>query len=492
MFFKLFSLEWKSFFRSANLGRSVGTKLLLGFLGVYFFLSFLGFGIGLYFIVKEIYPSENPVSVVNSFLLMWFIGEFLMRFLMQKLPVTEIKPLLTQRVKRNSIVHFLLAKTSYSFYNLATPTVGIPFVMVCLNKDVLNIPQAFAWVIALLGMSYAINYLNIWIQKRFSRNIKALLPIIGTIIVMVGLEYFQVYSFSKLFGSLIDLIVRYPILAFLPVLFAGLAYFLAFQDLKKNLYLDAYIEEQAQALKASDLSWTNRFGVLAPFLRLDLQLIWRNKRTKNVVVMCFFFLFYGIIFYTNPKYTDSVMICFAGVFISGIFIINYGQFIPAWDSSYFPFLKTRAISMNNYLEAKALLMYLSVLILLILSTPYAYFGWDIVYTNVACAIYNAGVNIPIILVFGAYNRKRIDLSQASMFNYQGIGAAQWLVGIPLLVLPIILWGGMKAITDVHGANLLLIGIGVIGLVLRKVLMKGIAEMYVEKRYDMIEGFRQKD
>ncbi len=492
MFFRLLKLEWKSFFRSANLGRGLGVKIFLGFLAVYFLVSFLGLGIALYPIMEEVYPGEQPIKMVNGFLLLWFVGEFVMRFLLQNLPVMDIKPLLTKRITRKNILHFLLAKTSYSFYNFLTLVTAVPFAIYSYHMQSISLLQMLAWLIAVAGIVYSSNFFIFWVQKRFSNNLKALIPFIVICLGLYAIEYFGVYSISNLFGSFFDAVLQYPILCLVPVLLAVISYWVTYKDLKENLYLDAYMEEKQGFSGAADLSWTSRFGALAPFLQLDLKLIWRNKRTKSALWLSLAFLAYGLFFYTNPKFDGGNMMVFVGVMITGIFIINFGQYIPAWDSSYFPLLRTRPITMEKYLEAKAVLMYGSALILMVLSTPYLYFGWDKVYTNFACAIYNVGINVPVILFFGAYNKKRIDLSAGSAFNYQGIGAAQWLVGIPLLLAPTLIWFGVSFLKDQNTANLVLIALGLIGLLLRKVIIKGIAEMYVEKRYVMLEGFKQKD
>ena len=43
--FKLFTgLQWKSFFRSATFGKSLGLKILMGFFGVYMLVSLAGAG----------------------------------------------------------------------------------------------------------------------------------------------------------------------------------------------------------------------------------------------------------------------------------------------------------------------------------------------------------------------------------------------------------------------------------------------------------------
>lgn len=492
MFLKLLYLEWKAFFRSANFAKGLAVKALLGFLGLYFLIVFVSLGIGLYPASKKLFPNEEPLLLINQYLLVWFAMEMFIRFLMQNLPVVDTKPLLIQRIPKSKIIHVLLLKSIVSFYNFLTPLVVIPFVIINAIKSEFSLLSLIGWLVAVIGVIIALNYLNFWLQRKFSANLKALLPIILFCLLLTGLQYFGVFSITNLFGKFFNLILDFPVLGILPLGLAWFSYWFVYKDITSNFYLDSYLENKNKTYRASDLSWTNRFGDLGPFLSLDLKLIWRNKRAKTALYMSFGFLAYGLLFYTNPRYADSGMLIFVGVFITGIFIINFGQFIPAWDSSYFPLLQTRPITMQKYLEAKALLMYASIVILTILSTAYIYFGWHIVYMNIACAIYNAGVNVPILLLFGAYNRKQIDLSNASMFNYQGVGAAQWLVGIPLLIVPIVIWFPVKTFVDQNTANLVLIGIGVIGLLLRKVILNGIVGLYLENRFKMIEGFQQKN
>lgn len=492
MFFKLLTLEWRSFFRSAGLGKGIAVKLFLAFISLYFLLCFLGLGIGLYFILDKGFPNEEPIVLVNRFLLFWLIGEFVMRFMIQNLPVADIKPLLVQRINRSKIIHFLLFKSSYSFFNILTFAVALPFVIVNYRESTYSIFQLTAWLIGVLGLVYFNNYLNLWVQRHFLNALKNLIPFVVGLVVLIGLEYYDIYSISNLFGQFFSTLLAYPILGVLPIIIAIAMYRIVFIDLKKNIYLDSYLSAEANNAQASNLSWLDRFGVLAPFMQLDIKLIMRNKRAKNTVLLSVFFLLYGLIFYTNTSFGgSSYMFVFVGIFMTGIFIINFGQFIPAWDSSYFSLLRTQPITMKNYLTSKVVLMYVSVFVLTLLSTFYAYFGWDKVYLNYACAIYNIGINIPVILVFSMYNRKRIDLAQGTMLNYQGMGITQWLISIPLLVFPIMIWGATQFLFSVNTGNIVLIVIGLIGLLFHKVIIIAVANGYIQNRYSTIEGFKQK-
>ena len=492
MFFKLLKLEWKSFFRSASLGKGIAIRLLMGFLSLYFLLCFLLLGIGLYFVIVKEFPQEEPILFVNNYLLYWFLGEFIVRFLLQNLPTLSVKPLLTQRISRNKIIHFLLFKSFYSFFNVLSLAVALPFVIVNLKETEYTAVQLISWFMAVMGFVYFVNYLNIWIQKKYAKGLKTLLPFIAFVLILWGLEYTGTYSISSLFGVFFSYILAYPILGIVPVILAVAMYRYVFVDLKENLYLDSYMNTKEKNGEFAELNWVDKFGSLAPFIRLDIKLIMRNKRAKSTVLLSLFFICYGLIFYPNPSFkSSSYMLVFVGIFMTGIFVINFGQFIPAWDSTYFPLFRTRAISTKRYLESKVVLMYCSVLILTTLSCGYVYFGIDKLYLNLACGMYNLGVNIPLILVFSAYNRKRIDLSQGSMFNYQGIGMAQWLVGIPLFLIPLMIWGAVSFLTSQTTANCVLASIGLIGLLLHKVIISAIADLYVENRYKMIEGFKQK-
>ena len=58
---------------------------------------------------------------------------------------------------------------------------------------------------------------------------------------------------------------------------------------------------------------------------------------------------YGLVFYPNPVYKEMVpMFVFVGIFVTGIFIINFGQFIPAWDSGYYKLLMSQNIKYKEY------------------------------------------------------------------------------------------------------------------------------------------------
>ncbi|GAA4309965.1 DUF5687 family protein [Pontixanthobacter gangjinensis] len=492
MFKKFLWLEFKSFFRSASFGKSLGLKILMAFLALYFSVMFLSLGVGMFPLFKELYPERDPLKVVNSFMLAYFVFELIFRFLLQTLPVMDIKPLMVLPVKRSKVVNFVLVKSLFSFYNLLPLLLFIPFGLYCIIVEDYDSGSMLGWMIGVYASILCINYLNFIIKKRFTENLKALIPLVVIALVFVLLDYLGIFDITHYFGELFNYLVANPLMALIPVALLVLLYLWNFQNLKGKFYLDAGLKAKSKEVNIREYGWTKRFGSIAPFLQQDIKLIWRNKRPKATIYMSLLLLGYGLLFYPNDTYQGMpAFFVFVGIFITGIFMINFGQFVPSWDSSYYPMIMAQNIPMRQYLASKLGLITFSVVVLFILSTPYVYFGWEILLLNFACALYNMGVNAPLLLFAGSFNKKAIDLDKSPFMNYQGTGASQWLVGLPLLLIPIFFFWIINKFVNYEVAVGFLAILGVLGLILRPGLLNYLALRYRKRKYVMIQGFKQK-
>ena len=135
-------------------------------------------------------------------------------------------------------------------------------------------------------------------------------------------------------------------------------------------------------------------------------------------------------------------------------------------------------------------MIMSAIIMFVLSIPYVYFGWKILVIHFAAMIYNIGVNSYVLLYGGSFNRKKIDLTQRAAFNYQGTGAVQWIIGFPLLLVPILIFYLPYKFIGFEAGIATLIILGVIGIVLHQKIMKVITKKYLTSKYKMISAFDQ--
>ena len=490
---RFLSLEWKQYFRSPYWQRSIGLKIVMGFFGLYFTTVFLFIGFFLFEIIKKTYPGQDPFIIVTGFLFYWILGDLMMRFFLQKLPVMSVKPLLTLPINRGQIVNYVLGKSAISFFNFLPLFAIIPFGIVLIFKEGYDPITTIFWVLTLIIITLINNFLNFIIESLTAKTELSFLPLIAGTGILFALNYFNIISFSNLISSGVMGVANNPILICVPILILVALYYYNFKILKNELYTDGSVQTKTTEAKTTDLNWTKRFGDIAPFMQLDLKLMMRNKRAKSTFFILVIGLLYGLFFYPQPMYRDIVFLyALIGIFSTGTFLINFGQFIPAWDSGYYKLLMSQNFKYEQYLKSKFTLMAISVVLLFVLGIPYIYFGWKVLITHFAAAIYNIGVNTHVIMYGGSFNRKKINLDERAAFNFQGTGAVQWLIGIPLMLIPMLIFGAINYFLNFETAIGVLIGLGLIGVVFHQKIMKIITKKYVASKYKMIEAFSQEN
>ena len=275
-------LEWKQFFRSSSFSKSIGAKILLGFFGLYFTGCFLLIGIGAYWILKKQFPEQDPLVLVNSFLMYVIVADLIFRYLMQKLPVMNIKPLLVLPIQKSKIVHFILTKSSCSFFNILGLFFYVPFSVVLITQGY-NLAGILGWLASMILIIQSVNFFNFLVNK----NTSVLVGLLLLLIFGYFIQYFNWFDLPGFIGKGFDAVYQSPILSLLfLVMLIGL-YMVNFKQLRNEVYLDALISEQTKEINSADLSFLEKLGDLAPFIKNDLRLIWRNKRTKSSVWMIF-------------------------------------------------------------------------------------------------------------------------------------------------------------------------------------------------------------
>tara|TARA_B110000971_G_C20038648_1_gene516096 strand:- start:3301 stop:4767 length:1467 start_codon:yes stop_codon:yes gene_type:complete len=488
MILHFLKLEWKQFIRSASFGKSIALKIIMGFFVLNFLVSFLAIGIGGYYILKKEFPEQDPLQILNSYLLFVIFGDLIFRYLMQKLPVMQIKPMLTLPIKKSNLVHYVLGKSSFSFFNILGLFFYIPFSIVLIKEDY-NITGVLAWLFLIILIIQSSNFLNFLINKN-----KIALGVISLILLgLIGSQKFGVFDVVGSGGTLFDTVYTNPVYALIGVVILTFLYQINYKHLRNQVYLDEAVAGKIEEANSADLSWANKFGALAPFIKNDIRLIWRNKRTKTVFLMSFLFLFYGLIFFTNDVYKDSLpMLMFAALFVTGGFTLNYGQFIPAWDSAHYKMLMSQSFSYRKFLESKWFLMVGMTVILYFLSVPYLYFGSDVFLMITAGAIFNIGFNSLFLLYAGSFNRKRINLTKGGFANTQGTSATQFLIIIPLMLFPMLLFWIFEKFVGHNFGFIVVAAVGTICLLLNKIAMNFIEKKYIKDKYAMINAFGKED
>ena len=483
------NLEWKQFKRASYFQKGLAIKILL-FLAVLYFggiAIFIG-GI-MFFGLEKAFPDVDPIAMVNNYIIYWILFELMIRYFMQQLPVMNIKPLMIIPVKRNTIIHYLLGKTILSFFNFISLFLFLPFSIVLLFQGY-PVIKVVLWFIAIMCINLSINFLNFLINKSNT----VFYGIASVVIVVISLRYFNIFDVTEPIGKLFNGLYNQPFFALIPLLLMLGLYKVNFDFIRKGFYLDGAISKKVKEVEATDLSWMDRFGSMAPFLKNDVKMIWRNARPKQVLMMSFLFLFYGLIFYTQDIYRDMpAFLAFASIFVTGGFLLSFGQLVPSWDSEYYKMLMSQNIPYRQYLESKWYLMVVAVAVSFVLSTPYIYFGWEIFGMIAAGALFNIGLNTFITLFGGALNRVPIELNtKAKAFsNTNGFNPTQLLIALPKMVLPMLLFYIPYKLINFNAGLIALALSGVIGLVFKNFFLNKIEGIYQKGKYKTIAAFSEK-
>jgi hypothetical protein len=488
MFKRFIYLEWKAFTRSASFATNIALKIVMGFIAIYFTLVFLALGIGAFYILKKM--NLDPLITVNKFMVYYILMDLVIRFMLQKIPLMNIRPLLIFPIEKSTIVHFSLGKTILSFFNLVHGFFLIPFSIVLIVEGYDPV-SVILWFTALFSLLYINNFINIILSNK--DNLFAIF--LGIVAVLAGLQYYGLFDITDYTAPLFDAVFNTYWAFAMPVLVLVVLYYVTFQYFKNDLYLDAGLTSKLDIAKTEELTWLNQFGTVGTFLKNDIKLIKRNKRSKTTVGLSVMFLFYGLLFFTNgiEAYNNPIMHIFAGIFVSGGFLITFGQFVPSWDSAYYQLMMTQNIPYKGYLSSKWWLMVIATIVSTTIASFYLYFGFQVYLTIVVGAIYNIGVNSHLVLLGGAYTKTPIDLSsgKGAFGDKKAFNMKTMLISIPQLVLPVLLFWVGSTLASANVGLLLVASVGILGFALKDKAFSLIEKIYKSEKYATIAAYKQK-
>lgn len=488
MFKKFLMLEWKAFFRSASFTKNLALKILMGFGAIYFAVMFIGLGVLAYYGLVKKFP--DPLVVINKYLIYYFIFDLILRLALQKMPVLNIRPLLTLPIKSATIVNFSLGKTYFSFFNLVHAFLFLPFAIVLLinGYDFLSV---ILWLFSMIFLFYINNFLNIILNNKDN-----LYVIFLVVVVIFGAsQYYDVFDVTLYTGPFYQSLFDIKWMIAVPLIVLIILYYVTFNYFKSNLYLDAGLASKHDIAKTENFTWLNQYGVMGTFLKNDIKLIKRNKRSKTTIFMSIMFLFYGLLFYGSgiEAYNSPAMHMFAGVFVSGGFLITFGQFVPSWDSSYYGLMMTQNISYRDYLNSKWWLMVIGTAVTAVVAAFYLYFGLHIYLMILAGAIYNIGVNSLLVLLGGAYTKTPIDLTstKGAFGDKKAFNAKTMLISIPQLGGPMVFYALGHYLINPNAGLAFVALAGLTGLLLKNKAFDLIVKIYKKEKYAALDSYKQK-
>ncbi len=489
MFLRLLHLQWKSYLRSAAFTSGVITSVfylfgMLYFIGIFTFLGNISFEI----LDEEV--GVEPLTFVNQYMIYGTSFWVVWRYFIQKMPVLNIKALLILPIKGNSIVHYALGRTVFSFFNISNAFFFIPF-SIALVDNGYPLSQVLSWHLAIVAIVFCTNYLNILINDRND-------VFYGVALILVLFAVFQrynIFDITTYTGPIFDSFYNDPIYALIPWLMLLLLYRSTFTHFKLRMYLDAGLQVVKKDAQEIRLGWLNRFGRTAIFVKNDIKLILRNKRSKMTLWISLYFFFCGLIFFTDSSgglYDDPVWKIFAGIFVTGGFLFTFGQYVPSWDSAYYPLMMSQNIVYREYLNAKWSMITIATLFSTLMGTFYLLFGWDVYAAILTGAIYNIGINGYLVLLSGAYIKTPIDLTSTKkpFGDKQAFNAKTLLLTLPKIFLPMILYFLGSLFGGEWVGYMTVAFTGILGYFLKNKVFDLIETLYKTEKYKTLKAYKQ--
>jgi hypothetical protein len=393
----ILSHQWKAFWRGRNAGKSMIMQLLMGFIILYLLAGCLFLGFYLHHILGKAFPGRDIIRIYCGILLYYFVMDLAIRYLFQDLPVLSVQPYLIQNIRRRQLLKFLTVRSLFHYFNLLPLIFFIPFIIT-------TIPPAFgplaasALALSIISLVVANHFYLLYIKRQSIRNAWWLPAFFGAFALLIGLDYFGILSLSDLSASFFLHLLRSPWLIVVPLTLAVIAIANNRRFLRRSLYIEEYSPGQ-KIRRSSEYSWLRQLGMKSDLIALDLKLIFRNKRTKNLFIVAILTPIYGlVIFRPEMLHSGYDAMKFTGAFIiTGSFAMNFGQFTFAWQSNHFDGLLASHIGIADFIRAKLILYTVMSTFNLIAGSFFGFLDWHIVPIIVATWLYNIGFNSILIV-----------------------------------------------------------------------------------------------
>lgn len=483
------SLIGKRLFRSPSFGKDIAIQIILGFIAI----AIVGYSLALGFVLEKLIVStlkqNDAITFLNSILVYYFFGEFIIRYFVQSLPALDVQPFFHLPIRRGKIANFLLGLSLIHVTNILVFLLFSSFAFSSVAHKY-GIQQAGIWLLSLWFISLILHYVLV-ISKLTSGKIGwKLLFIVVICGLIAGADYFDWIKLSVLAERFFNTILQgYQVTGALFVTIIFLHY-IAYRTIQKRFYPEELKVQGDQFSHSANFSFLQNFGQTGTWIKIELKMIFRNKRTREVVFMSTMFLFQELILCYVMTDHDYGIFLFLGIACTGLFMGNYGQYAFSWQGDHFDFTLTQPTSLRSYVESKCWLLATITVLWFTLTVPLVYFGWEILLINLAGTLYNVGINTFVVMNMAMLDTTKLSLRGGGALNYEGAGAAQWLIGIPFLFGPIIIYAAFS-LMGYKELGVAAVGlIGLTGIILHRELIGFTYKRFAERRYTIASSFRK--
>jgi hypothetical protein len=494
MFLTFVRLQFLKSIRSVSITRNLIGSVFVGLFVLLIIIYVLGLAFSMKLVIDKVFGSQDPVAFLNANLLNFFVIEFMYRFFLQKVPAFELAGFLHLPIKRATIVNYLLIRSVLTPFSLIVLILFTPFTLSELVPEYGKI-GAYSWLFTVVFISWILHWLVLWFKTRFGDNMVSVLLLFAFGIMNSVLSYYDWFTPGLLLVPFFD---QSLVSAWVPLLVISSSlffYYVLFTFYYNNAYVEVLVKRSKGSYVNGSIGFLSRFGIIGEMADVEWKLILRHKKSRSYLAISALFLFYGVLFYGDSglgsaQNSMEFMYVFVSTFITGVFMIQYGQLFLSWNSGTFDFYMSRPDGLSALIRGKYLLFVLISFVCLLLTVPYVFYGVDILIAHMALFLFNIGITIHLVVNLALWKPKPMNLNKGSFFNYEGIGLAQYLMVIPLVVVPYAIYFPFVYYFD-HLIGLVALGvIGVAGIIFNEKLTQLAIDRLKRDKYFVSSSFRQ--
>lgn len=493
MFGKITSLSLKSFLRNPAFSQNIGTTIMMGLMGLYFGLCTLALGAGAPFIAKKLIEegdSTEPSAIIGKYFLYTILYLFLCRLVFQNFGFKSLKKYILQPIKKSKIYHYILTKTAFHWINTLIVLGIVAYLISSSFVDEYQV-NVLNHGLVMFGLLYFTNYAAFLIDKYLSVNKIIAGSIILLVILLNFLDVKGIIPLGSFFQYVFMSLTSSISTALLPLVATAIAYWASFNVLSKVAYLEDEVSDSSITEVNFRSGIFSRFGKAGEMMEMEMKLILRNKRSKNmmyVIVMIFLYPFLDML---DDTYNSIGWFMFIAIFTTGGFALTYGQLLLSWNSGHFDLLLTKMTSIKEIFKAKYYLQCAIIIVQTMFLIFYGFYKSEYFLLMPAMMFYNLGFVLFLYMLLASYNSKKVDTNKGAAMNYEGFSIAMFLIIIPIMIVPIALYWGCKYWGHPDLGIYLTGLIGLIGFIFHDKLIDISVALFKKNRYKIGTAFRTK-
>ncbi len=485
--------QWKCFWRARGVNGDIILKLLIGFVWLYMSGIALGLGYFLEEIVKHLFPNKELVSLVCGVLFYYFFIDFIFRLLFQGLPTLIVQPYLIVNIQRSKILHFLNIRSLTSIYNFIPLFLFIPFSLQNI-KIQYGIFGSMAFITLIISLTLFNNFLTLFLKRKALVKNRYYLFLYSILFLLLATEYFNLFSWALVSSYITLLILKHPYACLIVILLPYVVYRLNFNFLLQLLYL-SYENFESDIYKKMIFDKILLFSndKVGALLDLEIKLIIRNKRPYTLAIIALFLIFYGFIFF-QKKYIDNsefAIPLLAAILLTASFSLNYGLLLFSWNSNFFDGLMCKKMELHTFIRSKFKLLNIASSFTFLISLLFSFLDYRIAFILLAGYLFNIGVNTVLIIFFGTFNRKSVDLTKGSFLNYEGVNGMQSIYSIVVLLLPYLIYYSASLVLSNWSAIFLIGAFGLVNIFCQKWWVNILVKKFTKDKYALLGAFRNR-